>query len=67
MSRTCGAVIISLMRCDLSCAIAISPFKQIGNPYKSKLRRDTVLLSKFYRLHINHMLRAKIFFAPCLA
>jgi hypothetical protein len=36
------------------------------HPYKSKPRRDTVLLKKFYRLHINHMLRTKISFAPCL-
>ncbi len=34
---------------------------------KSKLRRDTALLMKFYRLHIIHMPRVKILFAPCLA
>jgi len=42
-------------------------YKTQGHLYKSKLRRDTALLKKFYRLHIKHMLRAKITFAPCLA
>ena len=27
--------------------------RTIGNLYKSKLRRDTALPNKFYRLHIN--------------
>lgn len=38
-----------------------------GYLYKFKLRRDTALFEKFYRLHIKHMPHSKISLKPCFA
>jgi hypothetical protein len=38
-----------------------------GRFYKSKYRRNTVLLTKNDSIHIKHMPRRHFSFAPCLA
>jgi hypothetical protein len=38
----------------------------VGHLQNAKLRRDRALIEKVWRAPVNHMLRTKIIFAPCL-
>jgi len=48
------------MRCAIVC-------HNTGNLYKSKLRRDTMLLAKNDFQHIRYMRRRNFVLAPCIA